>query len=607
MWYEEHHGEAFKVEIVRGKTRFTSQGKGKGKGGEGKGRWQERESGKAKGKGKKGKDIECYGCGRLGHIARNCQYDTHVKGGKKNVRPQHAALVEEVVQEVDAGLLEGDLFVLEEVSGPKWFQPSLLDPWHDYVTPQDSQQGAGESAKIPQRSQQGAGEPAKIPQRSQQRTEAAKTPQQPEGFTTPVKHTTSSSPGSGQEIMERIKAGHDIRDVIQMPSPDASSSAMDLLMAPPPANKPTPLRREPTRVRWMKAAAAEEVESPREQAKKLKEAAFSYAPPGLPGPPRTSQNLPEHPQKEICCNLCEGKGWVTRGSRMDFSSHALQAFAAAVEKAADLTANHTFAKAMVKKEVKIEERSAQTDEQTTAEASSSKGPVRFQIGSPSPRFGDRIAEGAWETLTEAQWKPISESPVPASEAEDLIEEKLQKIKEAFGNLKAQNAESADLLVMDVDDDASWKKVEITVDSGASKSVMDGDPYPGVKRVPSKGSVAGQMFRGAGMADSMPNRGQKRFKTCNKKGMKSGMTFQDVKVRKPLAAVSDINQKGNMVIFDCRESAILPAGAPELEEIRKLLKKVKDRVALEEKNGTFIMSLWMQTEEAEPEGFTGQGR
>ena len=110
-----------------------------------------------------------------------------------------------------------------------------------------------------------------------------------------------------------------------------------------------------------------------------------------------------------------------------------------------------------------------------------------------------------------------------------------------------------------------------------------------------------------MADSMPNRGQKRFKTCNKKGMKSGMTFQDVKVRKPLAAVSDINQKGNMVIFDCKEAAILPAGAPELEEIRKLLKKVKDRVALEEKNGTFIMSLWMQTEEAEPEGFTGQGR
>ena len=63
-----------------------------------------------------------------------------------------------------------------------------------------------------------------------------------------------------------------------------------------------------------------------------------------------------------------------------------------------------------------------------------------------------------------------------------------------------------------------------------------------------------------------------------------------------------------MIFDCKESAILPSSAPELVEIRRLLKMVKDRIELEKKGGAFVMSLWMQTEDKdEPEGFTGQGR
>ena len=194
--------------------------------------------------------------------------------------------------------------------------------------------------------------------------------------------------------------------------------------------------------------------------------------------------------------------------------------------------------------------------------------------------------------------------------EEKIDENLQKIKKALSDLKSHNKGAhEDLCTMDVDADASWKKVEITVDSGASRCVIDGDAYPGIARTPSAGSMTGQMFLGAGNGETMPNRGQKRFKTrSGKQSNVKNMTFQDVKVRKPLASVAAMNDKGNMVIFDCKESAILPSSAPELVEIRRLLKRVKDRLELEKKGGTFVMALWMQTEDKdEPEGFTGQGR
>ena len=76
-----------------------------------------------------------------------------------------------------------------------------------------------------------------------------------------------------------------------------------------------------------------------------------------------------------------------------------------------------------------------------------------------------------------------------------------------------------------------------------------------------------------------------------------MTFQDAVIRKPLAAVSGITEKGNVVLFDRKGSFIAPEDAPEVKTIRELIRQVKNRIELEEKKGIYIMPIWVQSPEA----------
>ena len=71
-----------------------------------------------------------------------------------------------------------------------------------------------------------------------------------------------------------------------------------------------------------------------------------------------------------------------------------------------------------------------------------------------------------------------------------------------------------------------------------------------------------------------------------------MMFQDAKVRKPLAAVSGITSNGNVVLFDKKGSFIAPSDCPEVEDIRKLIKSIKNKIELEEKRGVYIMPVWV---------------
>ena len=79
------------------------------------------------------------------------------------------------------------------------------------------------------------------------------------------------------------------------------------------------------------------------------------------------------------------------------------------------------------------------------------------------------------------------------------------------------------------------------------------------------------------------------------GILGRMTFQDAPVRKPLGAVSGITRKGNLVMFDCKGSFTVPSNAPEVEEIRRLVARAKDRITLEEKKGVYVMPIWVQTD------------
>ena len=144
--------------------------------------------------------------------------------------------------------------------------------------------------------------------------------------------------------------------------------------------------------------------------------------------------------------------------------------------------------------------------------------------------------------------------------------------------------------------------------------MDGDRFPGVSRKPSAGSKAGRHYVGAGPGDKILNRGEKTFRARrSKEAATHKMTFQDAPVRKALAAVSGVTSQGNGVWFDNdrEESCIMPGNCPEMAQIRKLVKQVRDRITLELKKGVYVMPMWVQTRDDEgagkPEGFARQGR
>ena len=87
------------------------------------------------------------------------------------------------------------------------------------------------------------------------------------------------------------------------------------------------------------------------------------------------------------------------------------------------------------------------------------------------------------------------------------------------------------------------------------------------------------------------------------GTPAKSTFQAARVRKPLMAVSSVNDKGNLVLFDGAESFILPGTNKELiRRLRALVKQVPNKVPLHRKNGVFHMKAWR----LKP-GFTRQGR
>ena len=63
------------------------------------------------------------------------------------------------------------------------------------------------------------------------------------------------------------------------------------------------------------------------------------------------------------------------------------------------------------------------------------------------------------------------------------------------------------------------------------------------------------------------------------------------MRRPLLAVSGCNDRGNLVVFDNDDSAIISAKCPELAMIRKLVQQAKLKVNLKRRGGTYTMRTW----------------
>ena len=111
--------------------------------------------------------------------------------------------------------------------------------------------------------------------------------------------------------------------------------------------------------------------------------------------------------------------------------------------------------------------------------------------------------------------------------------------------------------------------EITVDSGAGESVVNPDEqWPNADLTPSQGSVRGQRYVGPG-GEKTDNVGELTMKVRTEQhgaeDISSRVTLQGAKVRKPLLAVSAVNDKGNILVFDGNGSFILTGSCAATSE------------------------------------------
>ena len=70
-----------------------------------------------------------------------------------------------------------------------------------------------------------------------------------------------------------------------------------------------------------------------------------------------------------------------------------------------------------------------------------------------------------------------------------------------------------------------------------------------------------------------------------------MTFQDAAVRRPILAVSDSTKAENLLCFDKDLSVIINRNSPEGRAIRDLISKMKDKIVMQEHNGTYKLDAW----------------
>ena len=162
------------------------------------------------------------------------------------------------------------------------------------------------------------------------------------------------------------------------------------------------------------------------------------------------------------------------------------------------------------------------------------------------------------------------------------------------------SDATDVLIDDVDVCAIEAKTspegrrlphDITVDSGAARSVMNPADVPEYPLMSSEGQRRGQHFVGAG-GERMPNLGQKTIPLMTLDGQGKAATFQAAKVRKPLLAVSASCDAGQLIIFDNDVSCMLERDSPEGREIRRLAKQCVAKTTFERKGGVYTMPAYV---------------
>ena len=138
--------------------------------------------------------------------------------------------------------------------------------------------------------------------------------------------------------------------------------------------------------------------------------------------------------------------------------------------------------------------------------------------------------------------------------------------------------------------SGWKKMRITVDSGAAESVIPVDEVMNYKKNKPRMEEWFQTASG----EPIRNEGEQRIPIMLSSGQLRGMTFQACEVTKPLASVKRMMDAGHAVVF-----------APEAAggSFVMNLETGEDEVLIEE-DGNYYMDVWVPPPDALP-GFIRQ--
>ena len=150
-----------------------------------------------------------------------------------------------------------------------------------------------------------------------------------------------------------------------------------------------------------------------------------------------------------------------------------------------------------------------------------------------------------------------------------------------------------------------------MDSGCGRSSAGPElaQQLGYKIEETQQSKKGHYFLGPG-GEKYMNRGQVSLNARNEKDKPCITRFNIAEgIDQALGSVAEMNDAGNLVVFDSETSASIPGNSPEAASIRKAIARSLQKTEIHRRKMSFYIPLWVQPESQSSERatpFQGQG-
>ena len=133
---------------------------------------------------------------------------------------------------------------------------------------------------------------------------------------------------------------------------------------------------------------------------------------------------------------------------------------------------------------------------------------------------------------------------------------------------------------------TWRKLALTIDSGACDSVMSPDELPDYEVIETAESKRGECFHSA-TSEEIPNLGMINVPMLTNEGTARGMRITAAPVSKPLAAVKKICKAGHSVVFDEECPFIFNKETGEINWLR------------DDDDGNYVLDVWVPPRGVDP--------